>query len=300
MRDFSLEVPKGSVFGVLGPSGAGKSTFARLITGLETPDEGQVRVGGVDLARLKPAELRAVRARLGVVFQNFNLLAQRTAAGNVSLPLEFAGVPRYEREQRVAELLERVGLKGLEKRYPAQLSGGQRQRVGIARALAGHPDLLVADEATSALDPATAASILELLRDLQQQSGLTLVIITHQIEVVRSLCTHAAVLEAGQVAEVGPAADLLLRPRAQATRALLEAHRPQVPLEPGETLLRLSVRGDLDAALLRHLAQLELRIVQSHADTVGGVRVTELWLAVNGGEAAAARVRARLEAEVAA
>ncbi|AKV00517.1 Methionine ABC transporter ATP-binding protein [Labilithrix luteola] len=208
LRGVDLHVPEGSAFGLIGPSGAGKSTVARLVEGLERPTSGEVRVGDVDLAKLDEASLVAQRRRIGVVFQHFNLLAQRDVARNVALPLELAGVPRADRDARVAELLALVGLDGLAHRFPAQLSGGQKQRVGIARALAAKPSLLVLDEATSALDPTTAANIVELLAELRKKSPITMLVITHQLEVVRALCTHVAVLEHGLVRESGLVSEL--------------------------------------------------------------------------------------------
>lgn len=208
LRGVDLHVPEGSAFGLIGPSGAGKSTIARLVEGLERPTSGEVRVGSVDLAKLDEAALVAERRRIGVVFQHFNLLAQRDVARNVALPLELAGVARADREARVSELLALVGLETLAHRYPAQLSGGQKQRVGIARALAAKPSLLVFDEATSALDPATAANIVELLVELRTKSPITMLVITHQLEIVRALCTHVAILEQGRVRESGLVSEL--------------------------------------------------------------------------------------------
>lgn len=208
LRGVDLNVPEGSAFGLIGPSGAGKSTIARLVEGLERPTSGEVRVGSVDLAKLDEAALVTERRRIGVVFQHFNLLAQRDVARNVALPLELAGVPKTEREARVTELLALVGLEALAHRYPAQLSGGQKQRVGIARALAAKPSLLVLDEATSALDPATATNIVELLAALRKKSPITMLVITHQLEVVRALCTHVAILEQGRVRESGLVSEL--------------------------------------------------------------------------------------------
>ena len=208
----NLSVAKSTVYGVLGRSGAGKSTLIRCVNLLERPTSGTVTVAGAELTALSGAELRAARRRIGMVFQHFNLLANRTVAGNVALPLEIAGTPRQERAERVAELLDLVGLADKARAYPAQLSGGQRQRVAIARALANRPHVLLSDEATSALDPRTTAEILDLLRRLADDLGLTILLITHDLGVVRRICDAAAVLEAGRVVESGPVADLLARP----------------------------------------------------------------------------------------
>lgn len=216
-----LAIPAGSVFGIIGRSGAGKSTLLRLINGLERPSAGQVVVDGTDLATLGAADLRARRQRIGMIFQAFGLLAHRTVAGNVALPLELAGLGKAERMARVADLVEQVGLRGRAEAYPAHLSGGQRQRVGIARALATRPDILLSDEATSALDPETTRSILALLAKLNRDTGLTIVLITHEIDVVRAICTDVAVLDRGRLVETGPVASVLSGPSHQATLALL-------------------------------------------------------------------------------
>ncbi|MBB5233624.1 ATP-binding cassette domain-containing protein [Deinococcus budaensis] len=273
LRELTLTVPRGSRTGIIGRSGAGKSTLVRLVSGLDTPDAGRVRVQGQDLAALGAPERRARQARTGLVFQQFNLLAQRTALGNVTLPLELAGVPRVRREARARDLLAQVGLADLAGRYPAQLSGGQKQRVGIARALALDPDLLLADEATSALDPETSAGILALLTELQRERDLTLVVVTHQLEVVRAACTHVAVLDAGQLVESGETRPVLAAPGHPVTRALLEAHRPQVTLAPGETLRRVTLPG-LDASTLGALAALGARLVQAEPHPQG----VDAWL----------------------
>jgi D-methionine transport system ATP-binding protein len=204
LQDINLTIAQGTVFGIIGRSGAGKSTLLRLINGLERPSEGEVRVGGVALSSLSRTGLHALRRRVGMIFQSYGLLANRTAAGNVALPLELAGVGPGEREQRVRELLARVGLADKADAYPARLSGGQRQRVGIARALATAPEVLLCDEPTSALDPETTRSVLSLLTELNQELGLTLVMVTHQMSVVRDICREVAVLDAGRLVQVGP------------------------------------------------------------------------------------------------
>jgi D-methionine transport system ATP-binding protein len=204
LDDVSLSIPRGSVFGIIGRSGAGKSTLLRLLNGLERPSEGSVRIDDTSIADLSDAALRTLRRRIGMIFQSFGLLANRTVAGNVALPLELAGVAKAERDARVAELLARVGLADKADAYPARLSGGQRQRVGIARALATRPDVLLCDEATSALDPETTRSILDLLGELNRDLGLTIVLITHEMSVVRAVCHRVAVLDQGRLVETGP------------------------------------------------------------------------------------------------
>ena len=273
LRDLSFSVPRGSRTGIIGRSGAGKSTLVRLISGLETPDAGELFVQAQNLATLTKAQRRERQARTGLVFQHFNLLAQRTVLDNVTLPLELLRVSRAQREARARELLAQVGLADFAGRYPAQLSGGQKQRVGIARALATDPDLLLADEATSALDPETSAGILELLTRIQRERDLTLVIVTHQMEVVRAATTHVAVLDGGQLVEVGETRQLLAHPQHQATRALLDAHRPEVALHAGEALQHVNL-PDLNPRTLSALAGSGARIVQAQAHPQG----VDAWL----------------------
>ena len=219
----SLSIARGEVFGIIGPSGAGKSTLIRLINALERPSDGRVEVEGVDITTLASSALRALRRRIGMIFQNFGLLSSATVAANIAFPLKLAGTPAAEREARVAALLERVGLGEHANKYPAQLSGGQKQRVGIARALATGPDILLCDEATSALDPETTRSVLALLRELNQELGLTIVLITHEMEVVRAVCDRVAVLERGKVVEIGRVVDIFAGAQHPATQRMLAA-----------------------------------------------------------------------------
>lgn len=221
LENVSLEIPAGSIFGVIGRSGAGKSTLLRLVNGLERPSTGEVRVGGTAVSSFDEAGLRALRRRIGMIFQSFGLLGNRTVAANVALPLELAGVAKAEREARVAELLARVGLADKASAYPARLSGGQRQRVGIARALACRPDILLCDEATSALDPETTRSVLRLLGELNEELGLTIVLITHEMSVVRAICGSVAVLDHGRLVENGRVAEVFDATRNPATLAML-------------------------------------------------------------------------------
>ncbi|ELY2736388.1 ATP-binding cassette domain-containing protein [Cronobacter dublinensis] len=212
LDDVSLTVPQGAVYGILGRSGAGKSTLLRCLNLLERPTSGRILMNDVDITRLDDRALRQHRARTAMVFQHFNLLHARTVADNVAVPLEITGVPSPARRERVAELLELVGLADKADAFPSRLSGGQKQRVGIARALAARPQVLLCDEATSALDPDTTASVLALLADINRQLGLTIVLITHELEVVKAICDHAALLEDGRLVESGRLADLLTAP----------------------------------------------------------------------------------------
>nr|WP_318382550.1 ATP-binding cassette domain-containing protein [uncultured Enterobacter sp.] len=221
LNDVSLNVPEGAIYGILGRSGAGKSTLIRCLNLLERPTTGRILVNGNDITRFDKAQLREHRLRTGMIFQHFNLLHARTVADNIAVPLEIAGLPKAKRQARVEELLFLVGLSDKAHAFPSQLSGGQKQRVGIARALAAHPDVLLCDEATSALDPDTTASVLALLADINRQLGLTIVLITHQLEVVKTLCDHAALLENGELIEGGKIADLLATPWSRLRKALL-------------------------------------------------------------------------------
>ncbi|BCY11273.1 methionine ABC transporter ATP-binding protein [Actinoplanes sp. L3-i22] len=212
LDDVSLEVAKGEVFGVIGHSGAGKSTLIRLINGLETPTSGRVWVDDRDIAALSEKDRRGVRRDIGMIFQQFNLFRSRTVAGNVAYPLKVAGVGRAERDRRVARLLDFVGLLDRAHDHPEQLSGGQKQRVGIARALATDPSLLLADEATSALDPKTTSEVLALLRRVNRELGVTIVLITHELDVIRTVADRVAVMEGGRVAETGTVYDVFANP----------------------------------------------------------------------------------------
>jgi D-methionine transport system ATP-binding protein len=247
----SLSVAPGEVFGVIGASGAGKSTLIRLINGLEKPSGGKVVVDGDDVAALGVEGLRALRRRVGMIFQHFNLLSSKTVAGNVAFPLKLAGRPDAEVKARTAELLERVGLTDFAGKYPAQLSGGQKQRVGIARALATGPKVLLCDEATSALDPETTEQILDLVSGLNRELGLTIVLITHEMDVVRRVCDRVAVLEGGKVVEAGAVEEVFLHPAsATARRFVMEADGVPAPPAPGRRprgAPDLPRRGDLQA-----------------------------------------------------
>ena len=221
LRNVNLTINNGDIYGIIGMSGAGKSTLVRCINMLERPTEGAVVLDGKDLGTLSKKELRAVRRRVTMIFQGFNLLMQRTCVQNIMLPLKLAGVPKAEAKARALELLEVVGLPDKANSYPAQLSGGQQQRIAIARALATNPDVLLCDEATSALDPKTTHAILELIRDINAKMGITVIVITHQMSVVQEICNRVAILEHGAVVEEGEVADVFANPQAEATKNLV-------------------------------------------------------------------------------
>ena len=221
LKNVSLTIPDGEIYGIIGMSGAGKSTLVRCINMLERPTEGSVVIDGRDIGVLSESELRKERQSITMIFQGFNLLMQRNCLKNVCFPLELAGVKKADAEKRAAELLEIVGLKDKMKSYPAQLSGGQQQRVAIARALATNPKILLCDEATSALDPQTTHSILSLIRDLHDKLGLTVVIITHQMSVIEEICTRVAILDGGTVAEEGAVGEVFSAPKSDAAKRLV-------------------------------------------------------------------------------
>ncbi len=221
LNNINLTIEKGDIFGIIGMSGAGKSTLVRTINFLERPTEGQVFIEGVDLAKLSEKELRKKRAKIGMIFQSFNLLEQKNVTDNVCFPLEIAGVKKKEAREKAKELLKTVNLEEKEKAYPSQLSGGQKQRVAIARALATEPDILLCDEATSALDPQTTESILQLLKEINEKLGITIVIITHQMSVVTSICKKVAIIDNGNLVEEGPVEDIFEAPKSDAAKELI-------------------------------------------------------------------------------
>jgi len=247
----SLTARRGEIVGIIGRSGAGKSTLIRCLNGLERVDSGEIHIEGRDIARLSEQELQPLRRRIGMVFQHFNLLSAKTVEENIALPLKIEGVAKAERLQRARELLELVGLADKAKAYPAALSGGQKQRVGIARALAARPALLLSDEATSALDPETTRSILALLKDINRKLGLTILLITHEMEVVRSIADRVAVIDVGQIVEEGSVWSVFANPQTEITASLLGGIRPQLP---EHIAARLSPTSGIEAILSVDLA----------------------------------------------
>lgn len=246
LKNVSLEIPDGDVFGVIGMSGAGKSTLVRCLNRLERPDSGSIIIDGCDITKLSERQLRKERRNIAMIFQSFNLLMQRNCLNNVCFPMELAGMKRAQAKKRALELLETVGLKDKALSYPAQLSGGQQQRVAIARALATDPKILLCDEATSALDPTTTNSILDLIRDINKKLKITVVIITHQMSVVESICKHVAVMEGGEVVESGEVSSVVSRPRSAAARKLFYPECDETNLAlggDGEHIIRVAFNG---------------------------------------------------------
>ena len=243
LKDVDLWIEDGDIFGIIGLSGAGKSTLVRCMNLLEQPTEGKVLVDGRELTALSPRELRKARQGIGMIFQGFHLLMQRTALENVCFPMELAGVKKQAARRRAKELLELVELPGKAEAYPVQLSGGQKQRVAIARALASDPRVLLCDEATSALDPKTTRAILELLRKLNRDLGVTVVVITHEMRVVEQICNRVAILDGGQVRESGPVAEVFSNPRSEAGKRLVLPEGEKIHVLPENRLVRLVFDG---------------------------------------------------------
>lgn len=290
-----LKIPAGDIYGIIGRSGAGKSSLLRTINRLEQPTEGRVLVDGKDIGQFDEDALVALRRRIGMIFQHFNLLSAKTVRQNVALPLLVAGVPKTQIDERVDAVLALVGLSGKHDVYPSRLSGGQKQRVGIARALVHNPEILLCDEATSALDPETTLSILQLLKDINRKLGLTIILITHEMSVIREICDRVLVLEQGRIAEEGPVWKVFGSPQHDATRALLQPLNRNLPadiaarlhLEPvenAETILELHYSGEEGEApdisqLARHLTG-EVRLLHASIDRIEGHTHGSLLLSV--------------------
>lgn len=222
LKDVSLSVKKGEIYGIIGLSGAGKSSLLRCINLLEKPTSGEILINGKDMTRLNPSELRDARKKIGMIFQHFNLLNNSTVFENIAFPLEISGVSKAEKDKRVNELLEVVDLTSKKDSYPSQLSGGQKQRVGIARALANNPEIILSDEATSALDPTTTESILNLLKEINKKLGITIVAITHEMDVIKKLCDTVAVMEDGVIVETGSVIDIFSNPATTTSQRFLK------------------------------------------------------------------------------
>ncbi|MGK5630671.1 methionine ABC transporter ATP-binding protein [Streptomyces sp. URMC 123] len=290
LHGVDLHVREGEVYGVVGQSGAGKSTLIRCVNLLERPSSGTVTVDGQDLTALAGRgqragrELRRARSRIGMVFQHFNLLSARTVQGNVELPLEILGVSGKERSRKALELLDLVGLADKAKAYPGQLSGGQKQRVGIARALAGDPKVLLSDEATSALDPETTRSILQLLRDLNRQLGLTVLLITHEMDVVKTICDSAALMKGGRVVESGTVSELLATPGSELAQELFPVGGE--PSAPDRTVVDVTFRGEAATqpviSQLSRTYNIDISILGAAMDTIGGKQVGRMRIELPG------------------
>lgn len=299
LRDVDLRIDDGEIFGIIGLSGAGKSTLVRCINLLERPTSGTVRIDGRDMTQLSRRDLLKARQDIGMIFQSFNLLEQRTVLRNICFPLEIAGVKRDEAQARAAELLELVGLSDRAKAYPSQLSGGQKQRVAIARALANDPKVLLCDEATSALDPKTTRSILKLLREVNQRLGITIVVITHQMSVVKYICDRAAVMEKGRVVEEGTILEIFSHPKMPVTKGfidtatnvddlyeLLEETRSGDGVNHGQTVYLLTYTGSsAGKPLMVELYQrfgVEANIIFGNVELLKGTPLGKLAVTLSG------------------
>lgn len=279
LDDVSLTIDRKEVFGIIGRSGAGKSTLLRCLNLLERPTSGRILLDGTDLFALTDRELRANRQRIGIVFQQFNLLHSRTVARNIEFPLQVAQWSRSDRRTRVDELLDLVGLADKRDAYPSQLSGGQKQRVGIARALASRPDVLLCDEATSALDTETTQQILDLLRDINRQLGVTIVLITHELDVVRRICTSAALLDHGRVLDAGRLDELVADPHSVLGDALLPTHADEQPPHLGVEALLTFVDTLADQPIISRLSRelhIDVTVLAGGIERIGGRHVGRL------------------------
>lgn len=298
LQGIDLAIQRGEVFGIIGRSGAGKSSLIRTINRLEQPSSGRVLIDQVDIGEFDEDRLVKLRRRIGMIFQHFNLMSAKTVWQNVELPLRVAGVPKEKREQKVRELLELVGLEAKHNAYPSQLSGGQKQRVGIARALVHDPEILLCDEATSALDPETTQSILGLLREINQRLGLTIILITHEMAVIREICDRVVVLERGRIVEQGPVWEVFGNPQHEVSKTLLAPLQHALPPELQSRLqaqpqtsedavvLRLQFTGaahdEPDIAALFSALGGRVRLLQGGVERIQGHALGQLLLAVTG------------------
>jgi D-methionine transport system ATP-binding protein len=298
LHDVSLFVPKGKIFGIIGQSGAGKSTLIRCVNLLEKPSSGQILVGGKNLLALSLSELNEERRNIGMIFQHFNLLSSRTVFGNVAFPLELAGTRGDKIHDRVTELLKLVGLESKIHDYPASLSGGQKQRVAIARTLANDPTVLLCDEATSALDPATTRSILTLIRDINRRMGITVLLITHQMDVVKSICDEVAIIHDGKLIEQGTVENIFANPKEEVTQKFIDSslhieipssytdRLRQEPFPGAHPLVKLQLTGKtVSEPILSEAARMfevDFEIVSAQMDQAGGVNFGVMLIELSG------------------
>ncbi|ABM44757.1 methionine import ATP-binding protein MetN [Bartonella bacilliformis Peru38] len=290
LNNLSLDIHAGEILGIIGRSGAGKSTLMRCLNGLEKINEGKLFFEGVNISNLSETEWAPYRRHIGMIFQHFNLLSSQKVIDNIALPLKLAGINKKQRHKRAFELIELVGLCGKEHHYPSELSGGQKQRVGIARSLAANPKILLSDEATSALDPETTQSILELLADINHRLNLTIVLITHEMEVVRTIAHRVVVLNQGSIVEKGRVKDIFTSPQEDTTIAMLKLVTPQLPkkiaqkLKPSgqEAVIEINIDGEIAQQPFLNLLEddigLRARILHGGIDTVQGETIGRLFL----------------------
>ncbi|MCA1031598.1 methionine ABC transporter ATP-binding protein [Bacillus timonensis] len=300
VNNINLKINKGEIFGIIGYSGAGKSSLIRLLNGLEKPTLGEIDVAGHVITKIRGRSLRKARQEISMIFQHFNLLWSRTVKENISFPLEITGVPKKDREERVNDLIKLVGLEGRENAYPSQLSGGQKQRVGIARALASNPKVLLCDEATSALDPQTTDSILDLLVDINERLGLTIVLITHEMHVIRKICHKVAVMENGVIVEEGDVLNVFKKPAQQITkRFVMQVTEPEEAKEtidhildqyPNGKVVQLTFVGDnTEQPLITNLVKkfgIDINILQGKISHTQNGAYGTLFIHVDGDQQA--------------
>lgn len=291
LEDVNLSIGKGEIYGIIGMSGAGKSTLVRSINFLERPTEGQVLIEGTDLAGLSDRELRRKRSEIGMIFQSFNLLEQKNVIDNICFPLEIAGMKKKQAREKAVGLLKTVNLESKEKAYPSQLSGGQKQRVAIARALATNPKILLCDEATSALDPQTTDSILKLLKEINEQLGITIVIITHQMSVVTEICSRVAIIESGRLVEEGTVDKIFDNPTTDAAKELISGRQstdsPVQRLDSGRTIrIVFSDNSAFEPVMSNAILKFKtpINILKADTRTVGGKAKGEMILGLPDGE----------------
>ncbi|MEA4814807.1 MAG: ATP-binding cassette domain-containing protein [Oscillospiraceae bacterium] len=296
LKDVNLTVADGDIYGIIGMSGAGKSTLVRCINMLERPTEGEILIDGRDVCMMNPAELRALRRNITMIFQQFNLLMQRTCLKNVCFPMELAGAKPADAKKRAMELLETVGLPDKANVYPAQLSGGQMQRIAIARALASNPKVLLCDEATSALDPNTTHSILSLIQDINKRLGITAIIITHQMSVVEEICNNVAILDDGVVVEMGKVTDIFANPKTDAAKRLVFSAHEGMSSIPANRVVRVVFNGGTSYdPLIASLAidcGVKVNILGANTKNVGGQAFGYMLLGLPDSESDAAKALA--------
>ena len=311
-KDVNLKIEDGDIFGIIGFSGAGKSTLVRCINLLERPTSGKVLIDGVDITQLKEAELRKIRKKIGMIFQHFNLMRSRTVYQNIAYPLKGSKLTKAQIDKKVKDLLELVGLSEKLNAYPSELSGGQKQRVAIARALANDPKVLLCDEATSALDPQTTSSILKLLKEVNQKLGITIVLITHEMAVIKEICNRVAVMELGKVVETGNILDIFSHPKAQMTIDFINSTNPItkiyelidngaeiVRLHKGQRLLKLTYGAEeTKEALISQLSKkydVVCNIVFGNVEVIQQAALGSLIVMLEGSEDAMRKAEAALK-----
>lgn len=300
IQDINLSICESDIYGIIGLSGAGKSTLIRCINYLERPTSGTVYYKGMDLSKLNNKEMRKIRQNIGMIFQNFNLLEQRTVLKNVMFPLEISKMPKEDRINRAKELLKLVGLEDKLDVYPSQLSGGQKQRVAIARALANNPDVLLCDEATSALDPNTTNSILELLKDINQKLGITIIIITHEMRVVETICNKVAIIDESKIKETGLVKDIFVNPKTPIAKNLIFPKLDIVNREFGRMLLRLEFDGNVLEPVIANMilkTKVLVNIIQADIKSKDAKIYGEMILQLPDDETAIAKIKNYLISE---